>query len=63
MIKLQCRSPRDKDFLGFPCLTPDCGGAVVGIIIKGGRGEVVKQTEEGKIIVKLEKEKRDLKNF
>ena len=23
MIKLRCRSPRDKDFLGFPCLTPD----------------------------------------
>ena len=63
MIKLQCRSPRDKDFLGFPCVTPDCDGAVVGIIIKGKRGEVVKQTEEGKIIVKLEKEKRDLKNF
>merc|ERR1719474_1896027 len=62
MIKLQCRSPRDKDFLGSPCLTPDCDRAVVGIVIKGRRGEVVKQTEEDEIIRKLEKEKRDCKN-
>ena len=34
----------------------------MGLLSRGGKGEVVKQTEEDKIIRKLEKEKRDWKN-
>ena len=48
--ELKSRSPRDKDFLGFPCPTPDCGGALIAITITGKDGEVEKQIKDSKIM-------------
>ena len=55
--ELKCRRPRDKDYLGFPCPTPDCGGAIIEVSIKGKDGKVIKRIKESK----LEKEKRNRK--
>jgi len=49
--------PSDKDLLGQPCLTPDCAGLLVKILIYDHNGCTV-TLEDGKLVKKIEEDKR-----
>ena len=49
--------PSDKDLLGQPCLTPDCEGLLVKILIYDHNGWTV-TLEDGKLVKKIEEDKR-----
>ncbi|XP_077336038.1 E3 ubiquitin-protein ligase TTC3 isoform X2 [Lithobates pipiens] len=51
----------DKDFLRYPCLTPDCGGLICHIVIYDSTGEVKCEFED-KIVKKKEPHKPAVKH-